>query len=726
VTWAKAKTPAASVAVRLVREDESEPFVEEVRGLTDAEGNFTAERVPAGKVVANAGLFGMYVGGPAHYELFERECTKRIVVKPGTTTDVALQLYAEVDVSGIVLDPEGAPIAGASIWMTQGLRYPTCCGQVVATTGRDGRFLVRGTEHGGALAAFAPRYSPSPLHHLNGQDRSIEVELQLRDDGARVFGHVRDEHGGAIDHALVYVAGPYGRGQRMPNGEIVEPPPGFLARSGADGFFDLDGTVLGEVELIVRAADHAPFRRKLTLTAGSPQEIDVELLTGGSLVGEVKDDDGAPLAGIEVRVSPSESAVAWNHREMLSQTSRSDEGGRFRLDHLAALPLEAQIDAEELGTAKLAFEVADGERKEWKAVLSSGLEIRGRVVDEYGKPCVDWRIHSRAQDFESSVEPPPDVFTDSEGAFSVRRCRPTSYELAVREPGREQEAKYFSARVVRDVKPGGDELRIEVPTSARSNAFVVGRFVDDAGQPIDAISLHLCQNNGGSDAVGMNAGGRDGFRIGPIPPGDYYLRTYGAGRPDRILGTKTVPAGGTLDLGTITIPTPGLAEIRVHRADGTPVQDDDVWLWSDDPAGDVGTTHVGDVLRSEPMAPGRWFVCAGHGMASRWIPFDVIAGQTAKLEVTVEPGTLRCFRLVPASGHALPERVDVTLAAIDGHVVWTHAWTRGKADSFEIAQCFARGRHVLSFAGNDGAHGEITFDVDELVDDRQPVDVALH
>jgi len=730
VTWLTAdskSTPIPNVPVRLFSEERPPTFVDAVDGMTDGHGDFFADHVPSGSVIATAAGFTAFTGSSDHPRISsERECARRIVVHANETADVTLSVHKEAEIDGVVLDPKGAPVAGATIWISSGAGGWPSLGEEFGKSDAFGRFHLPVVERIHFISAYAPWFAPSPALSLSSRettDGRLAIELQLLDEGGCIRGRVVDRSARPVGHAFVYASGPWANPRVLRMGTTGAHPPARTARTHDDGTFEIEGAPVGEVHLVVRARDHAPAWERFTSTARSLKEFDLTLRKGGTLEGTLETGDGEPLPGIEVRVAPVQK-LPEPRIEVLTAFTRTDDDGHFAVEHLMAVPLEATVDAGEFGTAKLAFTLADGETREWSPELSRGLEIRGRVVDENGAAFPRWKVEARFEKRESGEKLPAAVATASDGRFTIPRCFDKAYEVRVFEPTEDRRNITFSSIVLHGVKAGGEEIEIRVPANRRASAFVSGRVVDADGRPLPRVSLSLF--DGGSNDIGFNAGGEAGFRLGPFPPGDYHLRLWLEGLPELELGTRTLTAGQTLDLGTLTMARPGFVEVRATRADGSPLEDGDVSIWNEarDNSEDIGL--IGDLFRSEPLAPGRYQLGGGRKMASTWIPFEIVGGQTTQLSVTIAPGAIRSFRLLTASGAQPLAPIEVTLSDATGHPLWSHTWPKYPKGPYVVNQRFARGRFTISFTAADGAKGEASFEVEDLVDAKDAVDVTMH
>ena len=112
-------------------------------------------------------------------------------------------------------------------------------------------------------------------------------------------------------------------------------------------------------------------------------------------------------------------------------------------------------------------------------------------------------------------------------------------------------------------------------------------------------------------------------------------------------------------------------------------------------------------------------------MAATWIPFDVVAGETVRLTLALEPGALRSFHLHDADGNAPAAPVEIAVANALGRPLWSHAWPKYPPGRYVVCQPFARGAFTISFTAADGKKGEAKFEVSNLVDRDELIDVVL-
>ncbi|MEZ4253199.1 MAG: carboxypeptidase regulatory-like domain-containing protein [Polyangiales bacterium] len=136
---------------------------------------------------------------------------------------------------------------------------------------------------------------------------------------------------------------------------------GRVAVSDDHGAFRFDDVAPGDYELSADAAEALPARTSLTVVEGVLSEAELVLIPGGTIAGEIVDVLGDPVPNAEVRVDGNEAVV------------RSDDAGRFRVAAAVGLT-RVSIRHASAGTATSArVRVARGETSELRLVTNGRL-----------------------------------------------------------------------------------------------------------------------------------------------------------------------------------------------------------------------------------------------------------------------------------------------------------------------------------------------------------------
>jgi RNA polymerase sigma-70 factor (ECF subfamily) len=373
------------------------------------------------------------------------------------------------DLAGTVVDPAGAPIAGASVafrlrqslFRDLGVPRPFTAestGERSTTTGLDGRFAFEGAAGGPhlALQASAPGYADQEVDLPRGGDPGLVIALQPLDGDVLIRGLVLDALGrpaaGASVSSGVEIAttGPDGafelRWRKEGTGQYVQ---------GEDQVWrpEADSSMLmaakpGHGAVRVSVADLDLAAEVVLRLASAPRQIS----------GRVVDPEGKPRAGVLVwettaHLFGSEILTSGSGRAMVRRTleemtrgaepqgALTDAEGRFALGglwegtyDLAAFDPRTCAQAggfsAQAGASGIVLVLAD----------EPGMaRVAGRVVTAAGTPITGVQVLPKRSLLENAnAQPPlrddgagPETQTDAEGRFEfpLLATRGTSLEL---------------------------------------------------------------------------------------------------------------------------------------------------------------------------------------------------------------------------------------------------------------------------------------------------------
>ncbi|MEO6709418.1 MAG: sigma-70 family RNA polymerase sigma factor [Planctomycetota bacterium] len=371
--------------------------------------------------------------------------------------------------AGLVVDPEGKPVADAQVEILLPASVRSGIGAVIdqsflmawkISTDERGRFEFEDApDCTGELCASSPRFEKAsiPIPPQSSYDLLLRLGARAKPK-LMLRGIVVDEHGAPVDQAFVGFADRTTRSAADGSFELdvdvdpntinyVQDPPG----SGSWGpEFDLD---------LVRAvkAGHLPAIHRLPEfdERHALAELDpIRLELGGaplSIQGRVQDSRGRPVAGVEVwpadgtffgrityktgREGASFPAIleAVMRGDPRAEKTRSDAEGKFVLDGLCDREYEiAAFDASTLRWCSMS-NVRAG-RSDVVVQLQSQEElvrIAGRVVTEAGAPVPGVMVtpsmnltHDGMQSFGASTT------TDEKGRFSFLGEDPGRFQFS--------------------------------------------------------------------------------------------------------------------------------------------------------------------------------------------------------------------------------------------------------------------------------------------------------
>ncbi|MHC5210608.1 MAG: carboxypeptidase regulatory-like domain-containing protein [Planctomycetota bacterium] len=553
--WATSGEPAPEVALEVTawNEPDREARTRSVR--TGADGIVGFHGVAAGLVTVDVPR-----GGEASIE-----------VPADEAVELEVAVSDDLLVRGLVLDAAGHPAPRASLWVSihpsTEARYPrnwepdsdelpprlepvegpvdTEHGRIAARTDAAGRFVIKGLAPGQGIAALDERAAPSPLAVLEETETfTLDVTLTLGPPGAAVEGRVVDVAGSPVADAQV----------------VVRPPdpgmsPVVRVLSDADGRFAVSGLPAGALTVEASASSGTVREVVVGVPAGGTGQVTIVLPVAASLAGTVIDAAGRPAAGTTVRMRQGGR----------SRSETAGEGGGFVFEDVAPGPAELTAWHAELGVARAALTIGESGVHRWDPVLVEGPALRGRLLYDDGMPAAGLLV-AVASDLDglgwrgSAV-----LVSDAEGRFMLRNCREERYRLTIGD-ARPLAMNLLTGGV--GAAPGGDEIVVTVPRPADGEAHVHGCIATESPSLLSDATL-LLRQSATRERVATVDTDSGAFRAGPVRAGDYLLvLEHGSGTlwP---LAHVAMQAGRDLDLGTLSVGTPGELVVHTEWAPGT-------------------------------------------------------------------------------------------------------------------------------------------------------------
>ena len=418
-------------------------------------------------------------------------------------------------VLGQVLDPEGTPLAGATVLLTAGpnlflesAREGTL--RVVETRADEsGRFAFGGVAAGDGydLTATAPQIASSHLTEVNvrrGED--TQVVLRARAGGTvvgRVFSARVEEDGderGRLPLAGAHV-GAIPRGLRDLRflREVLEET---HCETDEDGAYRMTHVPPGDVDIVVFAPDHVLGAGALVVVAEGEvtSAAPITMESGEVLFGRVLDAQGAPIAGVDV-TWPTFDFRSMRRRGMdltfapfLVQAvegfvfPKTDSEGRFRAGPFPGEPPH-RIRLYKPGYQEVEVEGTPG-GEELEVVLRRGGAVEGLVMDlDEAVPVERFSIQTIDR-VETTADAPGrfnpfsggQTFEDPSGRFVLDSMRPGDVEFTVSAPG-------FMPRRVSGVTVVEGETKRGVIVTLVRGGVLRGVVVDQAGEPIAGAAV---------------------------------------------------------------------------------------------------------------------------------------------------------------------------------------------------------------------------------------------
>jgi uncharacterized GH25 family protein len=610
--------------------------------VTAADGSFVLEDRSPGESLHLAVTHPGYGPGSAPGVAVPSEAPIRIVLLPTAR------------VAGRTLDPDGGPVAGASVFLSEDESRSFGGRSVLmssdrfhrATSDDEGGFSFDGVSPGTfSLSAQAPRRQEAELKNLElktGQDLT-GVELVLA-PGAEVTGRVLSPEGRPVAEAQVMLV--EASEQRYPTFSSLG------ASTDADGRYRFDGLPPGKRTLEARAEGYRRAVRDVELTAAAV--VDFTLERGLEASGRVVDDAGSPIPGVDLTLFASQFST-----DIPRAVSEAD--GTFRFSGLqdGTYRLMAFKDGYAPDRRGTKVTVAGAPVSGLEVKLSGGGTITGRLTG------VEFSQLSRVQvsaNFTGSGQ------VDADGIYRIPHLPPGRWTVKAIVPDTP-----LHAEGVVNLEPGVPEVRLDLQLGGGRTLTGV---VLSNGEPLAGAALLLARPRTSSRQL-AESDHQGGFRFGGLEDGVYDLDVS---TPRGALHRESVEISGDREI-RVELRTASLSGRVIDAADSSPVAGARISLRSQregSPAPfEDATTDARGAFRLLEVGDGAWTVRAsreGYAPAEREVRLD---GSPESLEFRLEPTEGMAVEALLPTGQA-PERLQVAALDAGGKVVASGNYPTGE------------------------------------------------
>lgn len=649
---------------------------------TDAEGRFTARGMGGGPFVVQAAT----PPRDATPEQREDEETWFRALAEGVSPseEVELVLRPPIGLAGVVIGPDEEPVPEFTVHAER--RVDGSFGSVSSERrdekcqDQEGRFLLSNLKQGTwELRVKAEgMLTPEPVTvklPRTGDDLRIRLVLT-----ASVAGVVLSPNGTPVSEAEVVLD----TGQPSWQGLAPNAAKKESVRTDESGVFLFEYLTPGSVSLY---ADHQDWGRGESVAfelepGGIVEDAELRLIRGGTLTGLVYGKDGEPSKG---------QFIMANKLDLEQRFTNADSNGEFVIEHLPsgswqviAMDRQSDFSADDSGAFNMSAmqmtqaEIVEGEVTHVVigAPPADPVKVFGKVEHD-GKPYTGASVVWYPQG-SKLYERMKFATVSGEGEYSITLDGPGEYVVFVQKLGRtqaQQENLEFTVEI-----PAAEEFQqdFEVPLGRIS-----GRVLDQDGSPAVNARVTLA-NDGGFRSDALFGGqysevltdGEGRYDLQGLRPGTYMISAGGAALFD-FGGTMEVTVGrvtiGGVRLGEdewkkdfdFELQGPGAIQVSVVGLDGEPVDAASVFVR--DSAGrptepfNFAPTSATGVYTARGLAPGDYTLVARKGLAvsPESPPVRVIAGETTKLELRLDEGTILWIKLKDREGEDVRASLSV-------------------------------------------------------------------
>jgi protocatechuate 3,4-dioxygenase beta subunit len=550
------------------------------------------------------------------------------------TRPVELTLDRSASLSGIVVDPEGRPVAGATIEPSPGPKQPasTRWSPPSVFSGRDGRFVLTGLIPRGTyeVNVISEGFARTTVTARTAEPGKAIPEVRVVLDPGRVLsGRVVDEEGRPIAGAELALSMELWDRRRASSDETGR----FVFKGLNPGIFSLLAKGKGHPQVHLPAVE-IPTERKATDVGDVvlPDEVAIE--------GRVTDSRGRPLEGAEVKTHRSPGPL---HRRELGRrpvfqifpSATTGPDGTFRLGELkAGDALDLTVQHPDHVPARLPG-VKAPTAEPLRIELRRGRSLSGRVVGPEGEPVAGATLSPSRGSMSRGN-------TDPEGAFRMSGIEPGSIDLGVAAKG--YRPKVLEGIVIPEER---DPENLEIVLDRSVSVEV--RVLSMEGEPMAGEWVHanpeVPQDPREFRMFGMGppqnrTDGRGIVKIEVPKPGRYRFSVSNGG-PSTVV---EVPPEGT----SVELRVPPIVEIsgRVLDENGEGVSGARVTLESSREGGGFSSisssSDADGSFRFPGSQEGAWRLTAGKkGFADSPPQEIVVAGQSIhgiEIRLTRDPG----------------------------------------------------------------------------------------
>tara|TARA_R110002096_G_scaffold304756_1_gene499678 strand:- start:2142 stop:4673 length:2532 start_codon:yes stop_codon:yes gene_type:complete len=495
---------------------------------TDTHGNVQFDDPPTGQIWIEVDRVGI---------------TMVTELPPGKVTRQTVQLESVGLIVGTVRDPNGNPVADASVLvLNNSLQPPT-----LIKTDLAGCYEIA---HATSLTLLArhPSFSPSlaiPVRTTPGS--TTKLDLQLLEGGRSVRGIVYDARGEPLPDASVAVL-PASARKIHPYDRDKPKRTAIWLHSNATGQFETSEA--GREEYLVFAV---PRDLAMTPTSGIVDTTHadgfVELRSPKAAVvtGVIKQDGIVP-GDVRIIVFPEKPVdnIGYLLNLVGLRTTTLNEDGSFRLAGVLPGQLSVRATRGMQTIAETRFELAAGEEHHWEPSFGGVRKLRLQVRTTGKLPQPLFALVFTGVDGAAPTMAAIDK--DGKAEVDVDVDGPVDVTLTLLKGGSNmlQLARFAGVTISPDALP------LELPADKLPIGSIRGRLVDDLNAPLaaKAVCIQRIDKSGLYSAIEVTTGADGTFAIGPVPAGNYHVK-FGTLRKSTLLREATVSAAGDVHLGDV-------------------------------------------------------------------------------------------------------------------------------------------------------------------------------
>jgi len=445
-------------------------------GLTDAEGHFRIDGVPAGEYRVSLEKTGFVAGGRTS----QQDSSRRISLAQGQQLyGLIFRVLPAAVIIGKIIDAQGDPlgnvhVAAVSTAGISGGAETNDLGEYRIAGLSSGKYLVlaqatdaaappQNTNEAGRV--FAPTFFPGTTN----RGQAVSLDLRPGDTAQASFGLIVTRTF-SVRGQVATVPGPSRNGQNQGPAAVTLRPGGmplvkeFSGEIREDGTFEISGLVPGTYDVSIASPDGGSLRPLRGTDIVEVRESDVDDLRLappqlGEVHGRFRMDDNEPFNRTQLSVFLDSDDGYQNS----SLSARVAEDGTFKIENVPAGNYHVVVTADSnnlrdyfvkevnvngADAADSGFATGPGISMVEVVASARGGTIVGTVVDGDNKTVSEVQVFCAP---DASRQKRPDLYqealTDRRGQFSLRGLNPGNYTVFVLngEPSDVNDPDFFKA-----------------------------------------------------------------------------------------------------------------------------------------------------------------------------------------------------------------------------------------------------------------------------------------
>jgi protocatechuate 3,4-dioxygenase beta subunit/LEA14-like dessication related protein len=320
----------------------------------------------------------------------------------------------------------------------------------------------------------------------------------------------------------------------------------------------------GTLQLEVSASGFSQDKPLDVQVGSDDKEQVIVLATAAIMSGTVTDNDGKPLAGVQVRIGAAQNNRNWGWQQQNNnQSASTDSKGRYRFDTLPPKETTFTASLGEMSATKTITLVQGNNTLDFQMDVGAVLSIH--LVDPDGKPVEADTIWFQGKG--NRGWPRPERMPDKEpGLAEYAGLKPGEYTMTVSGGG------FPTVKQEIKVEAGKNDINVKFS----KGAMLTGSVVSSSGSKIANIGVRLRKDKegpwGGWGTGRIAQVDEDGnFKLGPAEPGQWTLEVYTNSNWNSSVYSNTISLSEGENTQNITVDAGATVIVKVVDEEGNPV-----------------------------------------------------------------------------------------------------------------------------------------------------------